>query len=374
MATQFDRRNWLKTAGLAGAFTMFGGATALASEQSPLRIVANNAPKTLVRLSSNENPYGPSDKVKQAIIDGFSEACRYPFALARDLKNAIAKKHGVPADHIVLAAGSTEGLRTTGLTYAEHGGEIIAADPTFLAMLDYAEQFGAYVHKVQVDDNLVHDLEAMERRVTSNTRLIFICNPNNPTGTIIPAAKMRDFCDSVSKKAVVFADEAYFDYITEPNYPSMVELVKQGKNIIVSRTFSKVYGMAGIRIGYLIARPDIAKRLEENTMAGASIPAIFGALKALEDKDFYQFSLQKNNECKQILYKTFDDLKLPYIKSHANFVFFQSGKDVVEMNKMMADKGIQVGRPFPPLTKWCRISTGKVEEVEAFAKALREVV
>jgi histidinol-phosphate aminotransferase len=374
MATNFDRRTWLRTAGMAGAFTMFGGATALAREQSPLRIIANNAPKMPARLSSNENPYGPSDKVKQAIIEGFSEACRYPFVLSNELSNALAKKHGVTPDHIVLMAGSTEGLKTAGLIYGSNGGEIISADPTFLALMDYAEQFGAYVHKVPLDNQMVHDLDAIERRITANTRLIFICNPNNPTGTLLSASKMKDFCGSISKKAVVFADEAYFDYITEPNYPSMIELVKQDANVIVSRTFSKVYGMAGIRIGYLIARPDIAARLEQNSMANASIPAIFAAKTALEDTDFYKFSLQKNTEAKDYLYKTLDTLKLPYIKSHGNFVFFNSGKEIKELNKTMADKGINVGRPFPPFNKWCRISTGKMEDMELFAKTLREVV
>lgn len=374
MATQLDRRQWLRTAGLAGAFSLIGGAKAFATEPTLLRIASNNTPKTPIRLSSNENPYGPSDKVKQAVLDGFSEACRYPFALSRELTDLIAQKHGVPSDHVVLTAGSTEGLRVAGLTYGLHGGEIVAADPTFLALLDYAEQFGAYIHKVPVDDNLAHDIDAMEKRLTGNTRLVFVCNPNNPTGTLLSASKMKSFCENLSKKTVVFADEAYFDYITEPDYPSMVELVKQGLNVIVSRTFSKVYGMAGIRIGYLIARPDIARRLQDNCMANASVPAIYAAKAAMQDNTFYKFSLQKNAECISLMYKTLDELKMPYVKSHANFVFFNSGKDVTEMNKIMATKGIMVGRPFPPLTNWLRVSTGKVEEVEAFLKALKEVV
>lgn len=374
MATQLDRRQWLRTAGLAGAFSLIGGAKAFATEPTLLRIASNNTPKTPIRLSSNENPYGPSDKVKQAVLDGFSEACRYPFALSRELTDLIAQKHGVPSDHVVLTAGSTEGLKVAGLTYGLHGGEIVAADPTFLALLDYAEQFGAYIHKVPVDENLAHDIDAMEKRLTGNTRLVFVCNPNNPTGTLLSASKMKSFCENLSKKTVVFADEAYFDYITEPSYPSMVELVKQGLNVIVSRTFSKVYGMAGIRIGYLIARPDIARRLQDNCMANASVPAIYAAKAAMQDNAFYKFSLQKNTECLSLMYKTLDELKMPYVKSHANFVFFNSGKDVIEMNKIMAAKGIMVGRPFPPLTKWLRVSTGKVEEVEAFLKVLKEVV
>jgi len=374
MATQFDRRTWLRTAGLAGAFSIFGGAQALASEQSPLRIVSNNAPKGPIRLSANENPYGPSPKVREALTKGFDEMCRYPFGYVKDVTEMLAKKHGVPTDHIVLTAGSGEGLKTAGLTYGLHGGEIISANPTYLSLMEYAKQFGAYIHEVPLDENLVHDIDAMEKRLNGNTKLVFVCNPNNPTGTILSASKMKSFCENLSKKTVVFADEAYFDYITEPNYPSMIELVKQGLNVIVSRTLSKAYGLAGIRIGYLVARPDIAKRLQQNCMANTSVPALIAGKAALEDPEFYKMSLQKNAECLNIMYKTLDELKMPYIKSHANFVFFNTGKDVMEMNKMMADKGILVGRPFPPLTKWLRVSTGRVEEVELFAKTLREVV
>src|SRR5690606_2268023 len=151
------------------------------------------------------------------------------------------------------------------------------AEPTYLSLLNYAEEMGGHIHMVPVDDQMGHDLEEMEKRITSKTGLVFVCNPNNPTGTLLPADKMRDFCESISHRTMVFADEAYFDYITEPDYPSMVELVKEGANVIVSRTFSKVYGLAGIRIGYLIARPDIISRLSQATMAGLSVTAAFAA-------------------------------------------------------------------------------------------------
>ena len=376
MANTFDRRQWLKTAGMAGAFSMFGGVTALANpyEPSPLRIVRDNAPNGNIRLSANENPFGPSQKVREAMMNGFDEMCRYPYAFMREMSDIIAKKHGVTPEHVVLTAGSGEGLKAAGLTYGLHGGEIVAAHPTFLALMDYAQQFGAYVHFVPVDEQLGHDLDAMEKRLTGNTRLVFVCNPNNPTGTILSASKMKNFCENLAKRTVVFADEAYFDYITEPNYPSMVELVKAGLNVIVSRTFSKVYGMAGIRMGYLIARPDIARRLRENTMAQVSVPALLAAKAALEDDEFYRFSLQKNAEALQFLYKKLDEAGLSYVKSHANFVFFKSGKDIRELNTLMAAKNIYVGRPFPPLNDWCRVSTGRMEEMQAFAKALSEVV
>jgi histidinol-phosphate aminotransferase len=368
----FNRRQWLKTAGAAGAFAFLGSAEALAHPGPALTDVLL-PPQGPVRLSLNENPYGPSQKVKQAISDAFSDMYRYPYDLMPEVVGMLAQKHGVPADHIVLTVGSGEGLKAAGLAYGQHGNEIIAAQPTFLALMDYARVFGAYIHDVPLDKDLVHDLDAMERRITQRTSLIFVCNPNNPTGTILSAERMRDFCSRISERTVVFADEAYFDYINEPNYPSMVELVKQGMNVIVSRTFSKIYGMAGIRVGYLIARPDIAKRLRDHTMASVSIPALAAAKAALSDTDFRDFSLRKNAEALDIIYKTLDEMNLRYVRSHANFVFFDSKRNIQEVNTLMQEKGFLVGRPFPPLNTWCRVSTGKTDDIKNFAKALKEL-
>uniref|UniRef100_UPI00404B7459 pyridoxal phosphate-dependent aminotransferase n=1 Tax=Fulvivirga sp. TaxID=1931237 RepID=UPI00404B7459 len=368
-----DRRQWLKAAGLTGSLAFMGGFNSLDAStaiKKPLSTSAGN----MVRLSANENPYGPSKVVKDAIVKSFDNACRYPFAYMDELVTAIAKKEGVSKDHVVVTGGSTEGLKAAGLTYSIGNGEIIAADPTFTALMEYAEQFGAYVHRVPLNDKLEHDLSAMAKRLTSRTRLVFLCNPNNPTGTLLDRNMTRDFCDSVSEDAVVFSDEAYYDFIEEENYPSMVSLVKEGKNVIVSKTFSKVYGLAGIRIGYLIARPDIASRLSDNIMANTNVLGIAAAVEALKDDEFYNFSLGKVKECKSMIYKTLDELKLPYIKSHGNFVFFKSGRPIERMILDMKNENVQIGRPFPPLYDWVRISAGTVDEVKAFNDALKKVM
>ncbi|MCB0629223.1 MAG: histidinol-phosphate transaminase [Saprospiraceae bacterium] len=371
---KLDRRQWLRTAGIGSALGLLAPSSVLAEQlPQPAKPRTGSVSDVMARLSSNENPYGPSARVREAITNAFDEACRYPFAYQQALKDGLAEKHGVPSSHILLTAGSTEGLKVAGMVYGG-GKEVIAAEPTFLSLLNYAESTGGHIHMVPVGKDLGHDLEAMEQRITNQTGLVFVCNPNNPTGTLIAADKMRDFCSTVSEKAMVFADEAYFDYITEPNYPSMVELVKKGKNVIVARTFSKVYGLAGIRIGYLIARPDIIMRLNQLTMAGASIPAIFAAVEALKDKEFYEFSLEHNRKGKKIIYDVLEDLKLDYIPSHSNFVFFHTGREIGPFNAAMRQEGVIVGRPFPPFTDWCRISTGTVEETEKFATALRKVM
>ncbi len=371
---QLDRRQWLKTMGLTGSLAFLGGIDALANTSENTRFPPTRPLKSPIRLSSNENPYGPSKKVRQAMIDNFDLACRYPFSYTDELFEMIAKKEGVTKDHLVVAAGSTEGLRITGLTYGVNGGEIIAAEPTFLALLTYAQQFGAHINRVPLDSTMTHDLEEMERRVNSNTRLVFICNPNNPTATILPTQKLKDFCESVSKKALIFCDEAYIDYVEDPGFESMVQLVKKGQNVIVSKTFSKVYGLAGIRIGYLIARPDIAARLNRNLAAFTNILALKAAKTAMEDQEFYDFSLQKNREAKQEIYKTLDGLGLEYVKSHTNFIFFKTGRPIRGLITDMTKEGVQIGRPFPPFLDWCRISTGTIDEVKMFGSALKKVM
>ncbi len=373
-----NRRQWLQSAGLAaGTLALPNLASAHRSPSFLEYLAANemsaNLPPGLIRLSSNENPYGPSQLVRDAMVKSFDSVCRYPWLETDRVTEKIAEKEGVSPEHILVTVGSTEGLKIAALAYCQGGAEIVAGEPTFEAMLYYAERLGAYINRVPVDQNLCLDLDEMERRCHTNTRLVFLCNPNNPTGTILPAARLRDFCESLSQRTMVFSDEAYYDYITEPGYPSMTELVKQNRNVIVSRTFSKVYGMAGVRIGYLIARPDIIARIAKFQVDNPNILALHAALAALEEKDFYQFSLRMNAEAKGMIYQSLDALKMPYVKSHTNFVFFKTGREVGGVIREMQAQGISVGRPFPPLTDWCRVSTGKLEEMEALQKAMAKV-
>ncbi len=365
-----DRRKWLKTVGMSGGFALLGGFEGFAFTPN-LNHQGNYSPIT---LNANENPYGPSARVREVLSSSFDLACRYPFRTLSGVVNLIAEKEGVSKDHIVITGGSTEGLKACGLLFGGKDTEIIAADPTFQALLRYSENFDTKVHRVPLNERMEHDLEAISQKISSRTSLIFICNPNNPSGTLLPADKMRDFCLSHEQDAVIFSDEAYYDFITEADYPSMVSLVKEDRNIIVSRTFSKVYGLAGMRIGYLIARPDTARKLKKVVMANTNILALEAAKAALTDNEFYQFSIAKNHEAKSVIYNTMEELNIPYIPSHTNFVFFKSGMTVYELIPAMEQKGVLIGRPFPPLTDWARISTGTAEEMEVFSKALKAVL
>ena len=221
----------------------------------------------------------------------------------------------------------------------------------------------------------------IQKNIDEKTKMVFIANPNNPTGTLLEKSSLSKFCERASEKTLVFCDEAYYDYINEPDYPSMDYLVRQEKDIIISRTFSKVYGMAGLRIGYMVLKPQLADKLfgeyspygRNKIMAQTNVLAVAAAIEALKDKDFYAFSLKKANEEKDKIYKLLDYLNLKYVESSTNFVFFESKKHIDILSKEMLDKGVRVGRPFPPFYDWCRISTGTSQEVDRFVSAMLDI-
>ena len=372
-----SRREWFKSSiGLGGLIMTPSILSAEEIKKYNPRPLAD-----VVKLSSNENPYGPSERVRNAIIDSFDDACRYPYEYILELQKILAKKHNVSPESIVITGGSNEALRVTGLAVADDGGEIVAGQPTYLALMSYAEAFGGKINWVPVDSNKGYDLSSIEKNINDKTKMVFIANPNNPTGTLLEKSSLSKFCERVTDKTLVFCDEAYYDYINEKNYPSMDYLVRQGKDIIISRTFSKVFGMAGLRIGYLVLKPELADKLfgkyspygRNKIMAQTNVLAVAAAIEALKDKDFYAFSLKKANEEKDKIYKLLDYLDLKYVESSTNFVFFESKKHIDILSKDMLDKGVIVGRPFPPFYDWCRVSTGTSLEVDKFVNAMLSI-
>ena len=372
-----SRRAWLRSSLGIGGFLLTP--SILTAEE----IIKFN-PRSLakkIKLSSNENPYGPSQKVLKAITESFENACRYPYEYMSELQKKLAKKHGVEPESIIITGGSTEALKLSGLAVANQSGEVIAGQPTFLALADYAKSWGATVKWIPVDSNKGYDLKSIEQNISNKTKMIFLCNPNNPTGTLLDKNDLVEFCQKVSKKTVIFSDEAYYDYIEDTEYPSMDYLVRKNQDVIVSKTFSKVYGLAGLRIGYLVIRPELADRLfgkytpygREKIVAQTNVLAVAAATEALKDEEFYNFSLNKAKEEKSKIYKLLDYLNLKYVKSSTNFIFFESKKHIDELGAQMLDKEVIIGRPFPPFYDWCRISTGTSEEVDKFINGMLEV-
>ncbi len=372
-----SRRDWFKSSiGIGGLMLT---PSILTAEE--IKKYNPRSKSSIVKLSSNENPYGPSERVLNAIKNSFNDACRYPYEFIQELQKTLAKKHDVPIESIVITGGSNEALRITGLAISNKGGNIVAGQPTYLALMNYAEAWGAEIKWVPVDSDKGYDLKKIRYTIDQDTNMVFIANPNNPTGTLLNANSLADFCEDISKQTLVFCDEAYYDYINEKDYPSMDYLVRKGENVIISRTFSKVYGMAGLRIGYLVLKPELADDLfgkyspygRPNIMAQTNVLAVAAASEALKDSDFYKFSLKKANEEKDKIYKLLDYLDLKYVRSSTNFVFFESKKHIDKLSAEMLEKGVRIGRPFPPFYDWCRISTGTSEEVDIFIESMLEV-
>ena len=212
--------------------------------------VALNAPEVLkARLFANENPFGPSDKAKKAIMDALPTSYQYPFRSMGDLTKKIADFEGVKQENILMASGSSPLLMAAALTYSKPGGNIITGDPSYEDLPSKATRVGEKWVKVPLTADFKLDLEAMEKAIDDNTGLVYICNPNNPTATVLDTAKLKSFCERVSKRVPVFIDEAYIDYLPDPQGTTLIPMVNTGANIIVARTFSKLYGFAGLRIG-----------------------------------------------------------------------------------------------------------------------------
>ena len=260
------RRDWFRSAltlsaGIPLSLSVVNELMAAPASQAEREFNIFKAGTKLIRLGSNENPYGPSPKAREAIKAIIADGNRYPFDSSEEIKQQIATKEGVSPDHILMAGGSGEMLAISGMSLGIEGGSVLSAWPVFPMLMNFAEKFNARWDKVNLDQYLAHDLEAMASAVKSDTKLLFVVNPNNPTGTVLDHGKLKSFCEEMSKKTIVYSDEAYLEFLEPAEQKSMVELVKQGHNVIVSRTFSKIYGLAGLRIGYVVAKPDLIQKM-----------------------------------------------------------------------------------------------------------------
>jgi histidinol-phosphate aminotransferase len=325
-----------------------------------------------LRMMWNENPYGPSEAARAAMTKAFPEAYQYPDETFDEMRSIIAEQVGLTRDHILLGSGSTEILQVVALASGMSGGEVVSADPTFQVLNSYFENIGGTVHRVPVDDALRLDLEAMGEKVNANTKLIYVCNPNNPTGTIVPDSALRPFCEEMSKRALVVVDEAYHEYVEHPGYRSLVDLVQNGRNVIVTRTASKIHGLAGLRVGFGIARPELVEQLQYQLTGTMNIMGIRAAIASYRDREFQAFCFDKNKQSKAIVYEALRKLNCRYLESETNFIFFETGLQIDQVQKDMRDQGIRVGRPFPPYLKWCRLSMTKPDEMRKFVRALKK--
>lgn len=329
----------------------------------------------LIRLGSNENPYGPSARAREAIRLSVTDGNRYAFEQSEELLQLIAAKEGVTSDHILLAAGSGEVLAIIGMSAGLEGGSVLSAWPTFTMLMNFAEKYKARWDKVSLDQYMVHDLEAMASAVKPDTKIVFIVNPNNPTGTIVDNSKLRSFCIEMAKKAVVFSDEAYLEFLEPSQQSSMVDLVKQGHNVIVSRTFSKIYGLAGLRVGYAVAKPELIQKMQKVQMGTILNQAAIAAAKAsLGDDEFMTYTRKMNAEARTYFTDYLDRKKWFHGKSYTNVVLFPAPKDGKTILQQVTERGYQIRVWDYQDKEWCRVSIGTLEEMKSFVKAFDEIV
>lgn len=388
MATSFNRRQVLKKSALfmggltffpqvfsslyaripSGSFYRKGG-----SFLSEHKAMETTPPELAARLLANENPFGPSEKAKKAIADAVDLSYQYPFRIASRLEEKIAGYEGIKKEQLLLSSGSSPLLLAAAMLFSK--GTIVSATPSYEDLLESAEDQGGKVIRVPLTPDYIVDLDAMEKVIDSNTSLVYICNPNNPTATVLETAKLKAFCERVSKKTTVFVDEAYIDYLDNPQAASMIGGIKNGQNIIVARTFSKLYGFAGLRVGYVVAQPEMIEKLKRYTSGPWSIAAtsLGAAVAAYQEQDFLQSALKKTAASKAFLYETLKSEGYQYIPSSANFVLFpikMDGRRFAE-EMMKRDVGIRTWKFGGK--DWCRVSIGKMDEMQAFAKAFKEL-
>ena len=383
---QLNRRNWLKN-----SLMMSAGAVA-----APALLPANaycepwlDTPETMpmmppkggilrARLSANENPYGPSPKALKAISEAASDGYLYPFSYGAQLRKMIAEQEGVAEEQILLAPGSGSLLVAAAMYYsnAKPGGTIISADPTYDQLMRAATMHGAKWDKVPLTaGDYDHNLAEMEKRVGDNTSLMYVCNPNNPTGVTIDPVALRAFVDRVSAKKPVFVDEAYIHYTSDPKKFSVIENVKKGQDVLVARTFSKIYGMAGLRLGYLVGQPDTLAAISKwgGGPGGLTMTTLRAALACYTDDEFIKYSLTKGLESREFLYQTLKTNGYTYLPSGTNFVLFPiriKGEDFVTR---MMDQGVSIRQWKFDGQYWCRVSLGTMPQMQAFADGLKVI-
>jgi histidinol-phosphate aminotransferase len=319
-----------------------------------------------IRIGANENPYGLGPSAIEAIRGGLGEANRYGGAAQQKLPADLAALHGVPPDHLLITPGSGEILRAATAAFTSASRSLVSAAPTFEQPGRVATQIGAPVHAIPVLESGSLDLPAMAAKV-EGAGLFFVCNPNNPTGGASPATAIADFVARVrraSTDAVILIDEAYYEYVDDPGYATAIPLVGKDPRLLVSRTFSKVYGMAGLRVGYAIAQPELLaamrRSVSQGTLSGLSATA---AIAALADRAHTEQQKALNREARAFTRQAFETAGYRVLPSEANFVMVDVRRPVGGVQAMCRESGVVIARAFPPLTTHARISIGTMDEM-----------
>ena len=370
MSVSLTRRGFAGALGAAAGTLLAGPRLGRIAEAAAHR----GRPAGAVFLNANENPYGPSPKAIDAAARAVQAGNRYPDALEEEARSAIGKHHGLSPDRVVLGCGSSEILVMADLAFTGPGRRVLAAEPTFEAVLLYAKAIRSDAVTVPLTADFRHDLPAMAAACGAGVGFVYVCNPNNPTGTIVTGDEMEAFVSRVPAGTTVLVDEAYHHFVEDSRYRSAAGLVGKFPNVVVARTFSKIYGMAGLRLGYAVGSVErVAEMTRFASFSNANNVALSAALASLADSDHVARTRKLMNDTRRWLVAEMARQGRRVMPSEANFVMVDLGRDVAPVIEAFRARKILVGRRFPSLPGWLRITVGRREEVEAFATVLAEV-
>jgi len=364
---QTNRRTWLKQSSFALAGLGFVPALSHANEKNFFE------PGNPIWLNSNENAYGPSPFAQKAILEAYKKSNRYPDDYLPLLKKKIAEHWSVGTENVLLGAGSSDIIGLACQHTAKTKGHILTSEPSYKVWNSQASSFGHSFKRIPLNSERKTDLPKVVEAINNETRMIYFCNPNNPTGTFIEVSQLKDHVAAAAQKTFVFIDEAYTEYA---ELPSLASMAIGNPNIVVTKTFSKVYGLAGARVGYAIAHPDTIKSFSSYQPwpdAGVSMVSCNAATASLDDKEFVRQCKEKAKAARETCYDCFKKLSLEYIPSFTNFILFNIDKIKGDFAGLMQAKNIYVQFREHFGGKWCRVSMGTTEEMQQFCNALREI-
>ncbi len=339
---------------------------------SPLTMGQVEIPLGQIRLMFNENPYGPSPKALAEVAKILPKTAYYPGAIEDDLIGLFMARHQLDREQVFLASGSNEGLQAAMMAFGKHG-KVISPALTYSDHLNYAEKLGVAVHRMPLRDDMAIDLEAMARAVDDSVSLVYLCNPNNPTGMAIDGDELRSFCREVAPRVPILVDEAYNELTDKPDYTSMVDLVRGGGNILITRTFSKIFGMAGLRVGYGMGHPDIVSVVNDNVMAWRNGVGLYAAYHSYLDEDFVAFSRDKILQGREMVNATFRRHGIEPLPSQTSFVYADIQRDADVFKAKMAARNVKIRGIYAGYDTYSRVSMGRIEELEIFDRIFSEV-
>jgi histidinol-phosphate aminotransferase len=357
------------------ASTLAGAGLGLGRPSTAEASLPPGAPEDAIQLNSNENPYGPSPRALEALTRAQVSAARYPDALDRRLTEAIAAAHGVTPEQVVLGCGSGEVLQMAAMAFVRPDRPLVACETTFEAVLGYARVAGGDAIKLPLTADFRHDLPRMLAACDARTGLVYVCNPNNPTATLVTRDELALFLERVPRTATVLVDEAYHHFVEDKAYASAFEWLPRLPNLLVVRTFSKVHGLAGLRLGYGVgSKETIAATRAHAAFDNANQGGLAAALASFPDEEHIARQRTLNREARDWLYRELDKDGRRYIPSHANFLMIEVGGDVAPVIEAFRQRRILVGRRFATMPGWLRVSVGTPSEMRAFMEAFRTIM